>query len=70
MLPTITTTHAVPDRLPATHLFSTGKVKFCSQCLTVMNAGAELRGKGKRKASHRCDDRAAAHKPSVSVPFS
>jgi hypothetical protein len=69
MLPSITTTHAIPNQLPASHLVSTGKVKFCSRCLRVL-APAGVSQNGKKKASHRCEGGALARKPSVSVPFS
>jgi hypothetical protein len=69
MLPTITTTHAVPENLPATHLVSKNQVKFCNRCLKVLTAADERGMKGRRKGSHRCDDLAAAQKPSISVPF-
>jgi hypothetical protein len=70
MLPVITTTHAVPERLPATHLASSAKVKFCSRCLKVIGASEDHPERSRRKNSHRCEDRAAAHRPSVGVPFS
>lgn len=70
MLPIITTTHAIPVNLPATHLISSIKVKFCSRCLKVIDTNVKSSAKGKARSSHRCDDRTAAHRPSVSVPFS
>ncbi|MBB6144269.1 hypothetical protein HNQ77_002221 [Silvibacterium bohemicum] len=69
MLPSITTTHAIPNQLPASHLVSTGKVRFCSRCLKVL-VPAEGTGNGKKKTSHHCEGGAIARKPSVSVPFS
>jgi hypothetical protein len=69
MLPVITTTHAIPNQLPPTHLLSDSKVKFCNRCLKAIGISESTPGKG-RKNSHRCDDRAAYHRPSVSVPFS
>jgi hypothetical protein len=69
MLPSITTTHAVPHDLPATHFVSTIQVKFCKRCLRILDANERSNARGKRKASHRCDDLAAAQRPSVSVPF-
>jgi hypothetical protein len=70
MLPVITTTHAIPQNLPATHLISLNKVKFCSRCLKVLDVQEDLTGKGKKRSSHHCKDLRAAHRPSISVPFS
>jgi hypothetical protein len=70
MLPTVTTTHAIPQQLPATHLVSSIKVSFCSRCLRVLDPRDRLARKGKKGSSHRCQDLAAAHRPSISVPFS
>jgi len=70
MLPSITTTHAVPENLPATHLVSTVEVKFCSRCLRVLNGSEKSNSIGKKRSTHRCEDRSAAKRPSVSVPFS
>jgi hypothetical protein len=69
MLPIITTTHAVPHDLPATHFVSTVQVKFCKRCLRLLDVSERPNGRGKRKNAHRCDDLAAAQRPSVSVPF-
>ena len=69
MLPTITTTHAVPSQLPATHAVSGAQVKFCERCLTVLNPTTGSRGRTKKGTSHRCVDLSAARRPSVSVPF-
>lgn len=71
MLPTITTTHAVPNQLPATHVATTLNVKFCDRCHTVLSPVEPAQGRNKKKAaSHRCVNLAAARRPSVSVPFS
>ncbi len=70
MLPMITTTHAVPQHLPATHLTSTVKVTFCSRCHRVLGPYEKGAAPGGKAAGHRCRGMAAAHKPSISVPFS
>ncbi len=70
MPPSITTTHAVPGNLPATHLISTIEIKFCSRCLRVLNANEKSKSAGSKSSAHHCEDRAAAKRPSVSVPFS
>lgn len=70
MLPTITTTHAVPNHLPATHVATSLNVKFCDRCHTILNPVEPASGRRKKAASHRCVDLAAARRPSVSVPFS
>jgi hypothetical protein len=69
MLPTITTTHAVPSHLPANHIATGTQVKFCERCQTVLNPVVPARGRSKRGPGHRCVDQAAARRPSVSVPF-
>jgi hypothetical protein len=69
MLPTITTTHAVPKYLPPTHQGSAGSVRFCNKCLRAIDPAEKGIRRGKGRLTHRCEDRAAATRPSVSIPF-
>jgi hypothetical protein len=69
MLPTITTTHAVPQHLPPTHSVSGESIRFCTHCLRVLDSSVKDVRRAKRQVAHRCDDKTAATKPSVSIPF-
>jgi hypothetical protein len=69
MLPTITTTHAIPQHLPPTHVISGENIKFCTHCLKVLDSNDKAPKKGKRRVAHRCEDKAAAQRPSIGIPF-
>jgi hypothetical protein len=69
MLPTITTTHAIPKRMPRTHTGSIEQPRFCMRCLKVLDVSADSAKNGKTKSSHRCEDFSAAGLPSIAIPF-
>jgi phage FluMu protein Com len=69
MLPTITTTHAIPQRLPTGSGCSEVTTVRCSYCLEVLGEAENLQQKIQMHKTHRCKEKRLMKKPAASVPF-
>lgn len=69
MLPTITTTHAIPQCLPTGDGCPEVTTVRCSYCLEVLGEARDLNEKLKMRKSHRCKEKRLMKKPSATVPF-
>lgn len=69
MLPTITTTHAIPQRLPTGSGCSEVTTVRCSYCLEVLGEAENLQHKLKMQRAHHCKEKRIIRKPAASVPY-
>lgn len=69
MLPAITTTHAIPPKLPSGKLFSKESVVRCTYCLTILGKARDGKSKHALEAAHLCKAKTLAKKPAVMVPY-
>lgn len=69
MLPTITTTHAIPQRLPSHHVGTGIMTVRCSYCLEVLGEARDLSHKMQMQKAHRCKAKRLMKKPAASIPY-
>ncbi|HUY81091.1 MAG TPA: hypothetical protein VMU92_05155 [Acidobacteriaceae bacterium] len=69
MLPRVTTTHAIPQRLPAGNGCPEVTTVRCSYCMTVLGEAHDLCHKLQMQKAHRCKAKRQMKKPSASVPY-
>lgn len=70
MLPSITTTHAIPQTLPKGKAFSEEEtVVRCWYCLEVVGEAHDFRTRVLIQETHRCSAMGQAKKPAASVPY-
>ena len=69
MLPTITTTHAIPQRLPTSNGCPEVTTVRCSYCLEVLGEARDLKHKLQMQKAHRCSEKRLMKKPSASIPY-
>jgi hypothetical protein len=69
MLPTITTTHAIPQRLPSGSFFSEDATVRCCYCLEVLGKAHDGKSRELIQKSHKCRAKRLARKPAASVPY-
>ncbi|MBW4026880.1 hypothetical protein [Acidipila rosea] len=68
MIPTITTTHAIPQSLPPAGL-KAKPIKSCSYCFEPLGLASSLRERASLELKHICKEKLQAHQPAVGVPF-
>jgi hypothetical protein len=69
MLATITTTHAIPKRLPAARISIRATI-ICPYCLESLGNSSDLVERKSIVRGHKCREKTAARQPAISVPFS
>jgi hypothetical protein len=69
MLPVITTTHAVPQEVPASNGFSEESVVRCCYCYIVLGVSIEGKGRDDLRKHHRCKAKRMNKKPAASIPY-
>ena len=69
MLPTITTTHAIPQRLPTGNGRPEVTMVRCTYCLEMLGEAEDLIHRMKLQRAHRCSAKRLMKKPTASVPF-
>ena len=70
MLTSITTTHAIPKRLPSAHIHVRTTVIVCPYCLETLGSSLGLVERQSIEGSHKCREKLLARQPAISVPFS
>lgn len=69
MLPTITTTHAVPQQLPPTRPMASSNELHCDYCFKPLGTYSNPMERIRRKSAHRCKAKSQAKLPASCVPF-
>jgi hypothetical protein len=69
MLPTITTTHAIPQHLPTGNGCPEVTTVRCCYCLEVLGEARDLRQKMQMQKTHHCKARKQMRRPAASVPY-
>ena len=69
MLPTITTTHAIPQHLPKATGGPEVTTVRCCYCLEVLGESIDLKQRMQMQKAHRCKARRLMKKPAASVPY-
>ena len=69
MLPTITTTHAIPQRLPTGSGCPEVTTVRCCYCLEILGESCDLKQKMQMQKAHRCKARRLMKKPCASIPY-
>jgi hypothetical protein len=69
MLPTITTTHAIPQSLPTGSVFSQETTIRCCYCLDVLGKARDDQSREQIQRAHICPAKKLARKPAASVPY-
>ncbi len=69
MLPSITTTHAIPQTLPKGNALYEETIVRCCYCLEVVGEGHDLKSRELIQATHHCSAMDQAKKPTASVPY-
>jgi hypothetical protein len=70
MLATITTTHAVPKRLPSARISIRTAIITCPYCLESLGTSSNSNERKSIEGHHKCREKVAARQPAISVPFS
>lgn len=69
MLPTITTTHAIPQQIASAHTSIHAAVAVCQYCLLEIGTFRTKAERAILEARHACKEKLQAGKPSISIPF-
>jgi hypothetical protein len=70
MLAAITTTHAIPKRLPSVRISIRTALIVCPYCLESLGASLDSAERKSIEDGHKCLEKAAAKRPAISLPFS
>lgn len=69
MFPTVTTTHAVPQKLlPARHTMR-AKLTICHHCFQVLGSAQTIAEVRALEAAHICKEKLNDRKPAAPIPF-
>lgn len=68
MYPAITTTHAIPRRVPTSRMPGDNFVRCC-YCAASLGETSDPRKREELQASHHCTAKSLAKKPAASVPY-
>jgi hypothetical protein len=69
MLPTITTTHAIPKYLPTGIDCHPITAVRCSYCLEFLGEASDLKRKIQLEKAHRCKAKRLVKRPAAAVPY-
>jgi len=69
MLPAITTTHAIPQRLPSGDGRSQTMTVRCCYCLEVLGEARDMNHRDRLQRAHHCKAKRVAKKPAAAVPY-
>jgi len=69
MYPAITTTHAIPPRVPRGRLLQESTAVHCCHCATHLGEASDRKKREELQASHQCSAKSLAKKPAASVPY-
>jgi hypothetical protein len=69
MLPAITTTHAVPRRIPAARV-SLRTTVVCQYCFKTLGSASQILERRELEDRHKCREKLLAEQPAISIPFS
>ena len=70
MLTAITTTHAIPKKLPSGHIIVRTTVIVCPYCFDTLGSSLNANERQAIEARHKCHEKLLARHPAISVPFS
>jgi hypothetical protein len=69
MLPSITTTHAIPRSLPSGSVLAKETAVRCCYCLATLGRAFDLKSREALQEAHNCVAKRLAKKPGASIPF-
>ncbi len=69
MLPAITTTHAIPRRMPAMNVVPIRQLVRCYHCMALLGEASNRTSRQALEAAHECSAKISAKKPAASVPY-
>lgn len=69
MYPAITTTHAIPPRVPRVRLLQESTAVHCCHCAMHLGEASDRQTREELQASHQCTAKSLAKKPAASVPY-
>lgn len=70
MISTVTTTHAVPQKLlPARTHISRAKLTICHHCFQVLGSAQTIAESRALEAAHICKEKLNDRKPAAAIPF-
>ena len=71
MISTITTTHAVPQKLlPARIQTVRARLTICHHCFQILGPSTGLVDRRKLEAAHQCKEKLNDQQPAAALPFS
>ncbi|MGI0133717.1 MAG: hypothetical protein ACREBW_02005 [Candidatus Micrarchaeaceae archaeon] len=69
MLPAITTTHAIPPRMPSANVVPITTTVRCCHCTAPLGKAFDRKSREALQAAHECSAKKLAKKPAASVPY-
>lgn len=69
MYSVITTTHAIPRRMPLGRVLPESTAVRCCHCAAPLGQAADRKKREELQASHQCSAKSLAKKPAASVPY-
>jgi len=70
MISTVTTTHAVPQKLlPARTHIARAKLTICHHCFQVLGSAKTIAEVRALEAAHICNEKLNDRKPAAAIPF-
>ena len=70
MLTAITTTHAIPQRLPSARIAVRTMLIVCPYCLQTLGSSPDMVERKSIEGNHKCGEKLQAKQPAISIPFS
>lgn len=68
MLPTITTTHAIPRKLPSRFTSKKSAVR-CPYCQSELGRASDHKSREQLQSAHQCAAQRQAKSPAAAVPY-
>ncbi|MGA8110887.1 MAG: hypothetical protein WB974_15740 [Acidobacteriaceae bacterium] len=69
MNPSVKTTHVIPQQLPPVRVGNLSTLLLCPFCMTTIGGYKTPAERRLLEAKHLCNDKLAAGRPAVSIPF-
>lgn len=69
MLPSVTTTHAIPRSQPSSGPASKETAVRCSYCLAILGRATDQKRRQELQSAHKCAAEVQARKPAATIPY-
>jgi len=70
MISTVTTTHAIPQKLlPARVRVTRARLTICHHCFTVLGSAQTIAESRALEAAHICKEKVTDRQPAAALPF-